>query len=86
MDLPFLPETPAAPGFRPRCKVGQPAPAAGGGGLLDMALALLSAPAPDPWAEHLTEVDVLLAPAPAVSHARLTLTDRQGAQHRLRPL
>lgn len=79
MDLPFLPDTPAAPGFRPRCKVGPPAPAAGGGGLLDMAMSLLSAPAPDPWADHLTEVDVLLAPAPAVSHARLTLTDRDGA-------
>ncbi len=79
MDLPFLPETPAAPGFRPRCKVGPPEPAAGGGGLLDMALSLLSAPAPDPWADHLTQVEVLLAPAPAVSHARLTLTDREGA-------
>lgn len=79
MDLPFLPDTPAAPGFKPRCKVGPPAPAAGGGGLLDMAMSLLSAPAPDPWADHLTEVDVLLAPAPAVSHARLTLADRDGA-------
>lgn len=79
MDLPFLPDAPAVPGFRPRCKVGPPAPAAGGGGLLDMALALLSAPAADPWADHLTEVEVLLAPAPAVSHARLTLTDREGA-------
>lgn len=79
MGLPFLPETPAAPGYRPRCKVGPPSPAAGGGGLLDMALGLLSAPAPDPWAEHLTEVEVLLAAAPAVSHARLVLTDREGA-------
>lgn len=79
MDLPFLPKAPATPGFRPRCKVAPPAPAAGGGGLLDMAMSLLSAPAPDPWADHLTEVEVLLASAPAVSHARLTLTDREGA-------
>jgi hypothetical protein len=79
MDLPFLPAASATPGFKPRCRVAPPAPAAGGGGLLDMAMSLLSAPAPDPWADHLTQVDVLLAPAPAVSHARLTLTDRDGA-------
>lgn len=79
MDLPFLPAASATPGFKPRCKVGPPAPAAGGGGLLDMVMSLLSAPAPDPWADHLTQADVLLAPAPAVSHARLTLTDRDGA-------
>lgn len=79
MDLPFLPAASSAPGFKPRCKVAPPAPAAGGGGLLDMAMSLLSAPASDPWAEHLTDVEVLLAPAPAVSHARLTLTDREGA-------
>lgn len=79
MNLPFVPESSPAAGFRPRCKVGPPVAAAGAGGLLDMAMSLLAAPQADPWADHLSAVELVLAPAPAISHARLTLVDRDGA-------
>lgn len=79
MDLPFSSDRASTPGYRPRFKVAAGGGAASGGGLLGAVQSLLSAPASDPWAENLAMVDVVLAPAPAVSSCRLRLGPGAGA-------
>jgi len=75
MDLGSLASfgTASTPGFRPGFKVSAGGGAGGGGGLLDAAVSLLSAPAADPWADNVTAIEIVEAPAPAVGVCRITL-------------
>lgn len=75
MDLPFQSQQETAPGFRPQCKISAAGNDGLGGGLLDVASSLLGAPQDDPWANHLRRVELILAPAPFLSIARLQLAN-----------
>lgn len=60
-------------GFKPAFKVGPAGGGGAGGGLLDAAVSLLSAAAPDPWADHVVEIEIVQAPAPSVATCRVVL-------------
>lgn len=78
MKLPFLTEAATASGYRPCAKV-SPAATSGApvGGLMAMVASLLGAPQADPWADHLREIEITLAVAPALSSARLLLASTE---------
>jgi len=79
MSLPFQSQQETSPGFRPQCKISAAADGGTGGGLLDMASSLLGAPQDDPWANHLRRLELVLAPAPFLSIARLQLANGEEA-------
>ncbi len=73
MTLPFESQQETSPGFRPVCKISTPDGGGSGDIPLDMAASLLGAPQDDQWAKHLRSAELILAPAPYLSTARLHL-------------